>query len=69
MSQYDQDVEACRTGIWSQRDAVLDTVLMHEPDCLSRRVNEAGIRLVGWTVADFITAALFDDPTMLGLAS
>jgi len=62
-----EDIRLCQWGIWDQRDALLDMLITHEPDCWARQVNEAGIRLVGWTVADFIEAALLEEPQKLGL--
>lgn len=64
---HEDDLLTCRIGIWNQRDTVIDTIMMHEPDCFAREVNEAGIRLVGWSVKNFLTAALLDRPELLGI--
>lgn len=67
MNSEKDDRDLVRLGIWLNRDAVLEGILLHEPDCFHRQVQEAGIRLANWDVKEFISAALLDDATQLGI--
>lgn len=60
-----EDIVTCRDGIWSQRNVILEALFMGEPGCFANRVNAAGIRLVGWSVASFKVAALLNDRSVL----
>lgn len=69
MSERTEDLMVLRRATWNLRDEVLDCLFTHEVTCDQYRIQVAGLRILGWSLADFIYAALENKPGHLeGLA-
>jgi hypothetical protein len=65
MTKMADSVRLIRRATWGLRNQVLDVLFTHEVTCEVYKVQEAGLYLVGWSVGDFVVAALENDPSQL----